>query len=307
MVAMAKGKSGSGIRALVRWRWLVQAGFVFVWLNPFFLRLHTVCSPVFHCYSCPLATFACPIGVLANFSALHLFPFIAAGTLLAVGALFGSLVCGWACPFGYLQDLLAKVPTPKYRVPAWTGFIRYAVLGLFVLAIPFFFGEGSPLFFCRLCPAGALEAALPYSASLAIAGQEIVWPSAAKLAILGAVGLAMLFVWRPWCTLFCPLGAIFGLCNRIAFFYVDFREGDCDDCGICHKLCHYAGRNEQRAGESRCIRCLECVGCRALRVGSAFGRSDTKPRISRGNDLLTVDGVVTTGSAEERSNVSAGG
>ena len=61
----------------------VQAGFLLAWLDPLLLRMHNVCGPVFHCYSCPLATFACPIGMLANFSALHVIPFAALGTLVA--------------------------------------------------------------------------------------------------------------------------------------------------------------------------------------------------------------------------------
>ena len=84
MVAMAKQQSKTITSRLVRWRIWVQAAFLFVWLDPLMLRLHTVCSPVFHCYSCPLALFACPIGVLANFSALHVFPFIAIGVFLRI-------------------------------------------------------------------------------------------------------------------------------------------------------------------------------------------------------------------------------
>ena len=63
----------------------VQAGFLLAWLDPFLLRLHGICSPVFHCHSCPWATFACPIGILAQYGALHVFPFLAVGTLLIVG------------------------------------------------------------------------------------------------------------------------------------------------------------------------------------------------------------------------------
>ena len=75
---------------LARWRWWVQGGFLLAWLDPWMIRMHTVCSPVFHCYSCPLATFACPIGVLANFSALHMFPFIVVGMLVAVAPLLAA-------------------------------------------------------------------------------------------------------------------------------------------------------------------------------------------------------------------------
>jgi hypothetical protein len=90
MAPMAKEKSLPLSARLARWRIWVQGAFTLVWLDPLALRMHTVCSPVFHCYSCPLALFACPIGVLANFSALHLFPFVALGMLAVIGALVGS-------------------------------------------------------------------------------------------------------------------------------------------------------------------------------------------------------------------------
>ena len=69
----------------------IHTAFLLVWLDPLGLRWHTMCSPVFHCYACPLATFACPIGVLAQFSALHVFPFMAIGLLVAFGAAFAKL------------------------------------------------------------------------------------------------------------------------------------------------------------------------------------------------------------------------
>jgi ferredoxin-type protein NapH len=227
-----------------------------------------MCSPVFHCYSCPWATFACPIGVIANFSALHLIPFLAIGTLLAVGVLFGTLVCGWACPFGFLQDLAAKVPTPKLRLPSWMGYCRYVVLVGLVLAVPYFLGEKHPLFFCSVCPAGALEGAVP----------RLMWPGLVKTAILALFVVAVFFAWRPWCTLFCPLGAIFSLCNRVSFLFVRFRPDRCNDCDLCRDLCKYRGPSERRSGDLRCIRCLDCVRCRAISVGTVFGRRD-KPEL----------------------------
>jgi polyferredoxin len=270
MVSMAKGNSiGWGSR-LARRRRLVQAALLLLWLDPLMLRLHTVCAPVFHCYSCPLAAFACPIGVLANFSAIHLVPLLALGTLAAVGAVAGSLVCGWACPFGFLQDLLAHVPTRKFVLPAWLGYVRYVVLAVLVLAIPYFFGEKHPLFFCRLCPAGALEAALPNAARLALAGKAIVWPTAAKTVIFLLITAAALFTWRPWCTVFCPLGAIYGLCNRVSWFFLRFHPDRCRQCDVCRSLCRGGGRPEQRVDSLRCVRCLECANCHAVTLDTAL-------------------------------------
>jgi ferredoxin-type protein NapH len=278
MVAMAKDKPRTRISRtrLARWRPWTQAAFLLAWLQPSMLRNHFVCAPVFHCYSCPLATFACPIGVLATFSVLHVLPLVAIGTLVITGALVGSLICGWVCPFGFLQDLLGRIPAPKFKLPAWAGYTRYAVLVGLVAAVPYFFGEGSPWFICRLCPAGALEGAVPNVVEQAIAGQAIPWPGPTKIAILATFLVAAVFVWRPWCTLFCPLGAIYGVFNWVSVLFVGFRRENCNDCDLCRGRCRYRARGEQRAGASRCVRCLECTGCKALGVGSAFQRLDRR-------------------------------
>jgi len=272
MVAMARTRPNPITSRLVRWRAWVQAAFLLVWLDPLALRLHNICGPVFHCYSCPLAAFACPVGVLANFSAIHVIPFVAIGTLVLVGGLVGSLVCGWACPFGFVQDLAAKVPAPKFALPRWAGYGRYAVLAGLVLAIPFVFGEGHPLFICRVCPAGALEGAFPNAARVALAGQAVVWPSAAKIAITAVFVGAIFFTWRPWCRMLCPLGGIYGLFNGVSAFYLRFRPDRCTDCGVCMKACRYGVTPGERANDARCIRCLECTKCGAFSFGAAFGR-----------------------------------
>ena len=40
-----------------------------VWLAPVGQWLHAIPGCVFHCYSCPLSSFACPVGVAANYAA----------------------------------------------------------------------------------------------------------------------------------------------------------------------------------------------------------------------------------------------
>ena len=273
-----KTKLGILASKLVPWRIWVQASFLLVWLDPAGLRLHTMCAPVFHCYACPLSTFACPIGIIAQFSALHFFPLIAIGLLVTVGALFGSLVCGWVCPFGFLQDLAAKVPTRRFDLPKIAGHLRYVMLIGTVLAIPYFFGEGHPLFVCRICPAGALEAAVPNMIGQVIAGERIVWPNAVKLTILALFLIAIFFMRRPWCRLLCPLGAIFTLFNRFSAFFLRFDTEECTQCERCHKLCKFGIEPEKAPNDLRCVRCLECTRCssEALTLGSIFENTASK-------------------------------
>jgi ferredoxin-type protein NapH len=273
MVAMAEGKPERSRLRLHRWRLWVQTAFLLVWLDPLMLRLHNVCGTVFHCYSCPLALFACPIGVLANFSALHVIPFLAIGTLLLVGALVGSLFCGWACPFGLLQDLLGRVPLPKVTLPAWAGYGRYAVLAGLVLAVPFFLGKDHPLFICSVCPAGAVEAAGPNMVRAAAAGHDVVWPNAIKIVVTVLILTGAFVAWRPWCRLFCPLGAVYGIMNRASLVMLKFRGDRCIRCGLCKGPCRYGVTPERRLNDSRCIRCLECTRCGAIALGSAASRT----------------------------------
>jgi len=247
-------------RRFARVRRWVQAAFLAIWLNPL-LYLPVVCGPVYHCHACPLSAFACPIGVLANFSAWHVFPFVAVGTLLVVAISIGALVCGWACPFGLVQDLLAKIPTRKFRIPTWLGHGRYVVLIILVLALPFWLGTESKLFFCRLCPVATLESALPETVKTGIL------PSAPRLVIL-ALLVAALFVYRrPWCRVLCPLGGLLTLGNRWSLFRLRWDLARCNHCGKCARDCPYGVELPERLNSAQCLRCLECTDekCGALR------------------------------------------
>ncbi len=260
-------------RQLSRVRPWVQTGFLAVWLAPLGQWLHSIPGCVFHCYSCPLSSFACPIGVMANYAALFPvaleIPYLLIGVLLLVAALGGSIVCGWACPFGFVQDLLAKIPMPKITLPSWTGYTRYAVLLGLVLLLPMWLGfKGIPfedqiVSICRLCPAGALEAGLPFSVQGLMAGQG--WSmSWYKSLILASFIIAAVFIHRPWCRLLCPLGGLLALLNRFSLFHLRFNAKECIECNLCRSRCSMGVKVDQNVNVSGCIRCLECTKCGAI-------------------------------------------
>lgn len=124
------------------------------------------CNPGLNCYSCPAAGFACPIGALqaVNGSRQFSFSFYVAGLLLAFGVLLGRAVCGWLCPFGLLQELIHKIPSPKRKLKKGFLYIKYVVLVVFVLILPIavtdYMGMGKPAFCQYICPAGTLEGGL---------------------------------------------------------------------------------------------------------------------------------------------------
>ena len=70
-----------------------------------------VCVPGLNCYSCPAASGACPIGSFQAVvgSSKFGFSYYITGFLILIGVLLGRFVCGFLCPFGWLQDLLHKI------------------------------------------------------------------------------------------------------------------------------------------------------------------------------------------------------
>lgn len=247
-----------------RFRPLVQAGFLAVWMAPI-AALRSFPGCVFHCYACPLASFACPVGVTGQLLAAGMVPLLAVGVVLAAAALFGSLVCGWACPFGFIQDLLAKIPSPKFRLPNWTGYGRYLVLIGAVVLVPLLWGTGHPLFVCRICPAGAVQGGLGQITARAVrTGQIQNLLSVTKWVILGVFLLAAVLTLRPWCKVLCPLGGFLGLFNPVSVFHLRFDRRACTECNTCRSRCPMGVKVEKKTNVSNCIRCMECTSCGAI-------------------------------------------
>jgi len=160
------------------------------------------------------------------------------GVIALFGMLAGRFYCSHLCPFGFFQDLLAKVPFRKYRLPAWTGYGKYAVLVLAVIILPPIVKEP---FFCTLCPAGSLEAGIPIviqawaekqfgastqmGAMFGILGM-IGWWFWFKIGLLVTLIGAAMVIKRPFCRVICPLGAVFGIFNRISFFVHPHGSGE---------------------------------------------------------------------------------
>jgi polyferredoxin len=271
---------------LSRWRFWVQTGFLGVWLAPAGRWLHGIPGCVFHCHSCPLSSFACPIGVMANYAALlpvvGEVPYLLIGVLLLVGAVGGSIVCGWACPFGFLQDLLGKIPTRKIHLPSWAGYFRYVILVGLVILLPLILGykgipfERQAVSICRLCPAGALEAGMPYSAQSWFAGHGWMM-SGLKTGILLSFLAAALFIHRPWCRVFCPLGGLLALFNRFSLFHLRFNARQCVQCNLCRSRCSMGVKVDQAVNVAGCIRCLECSACGAIEPCFALPQKAAKP------------------------------
>jgi polyferredoxin len=171
--------------------------------------------------------------------------------VLTLGLTFfiGRAVCGYGCPVGTLQELLYDVPTGKKGknkliVPTKiTFFIRLGVLCVIVGLILAFdlnlINIIAPYQFWRL---------------------EIVIPG---VFIISAFFVASIFIYRPFCRLFCPYGAVAAPVAKFSRFKLEKGEL-CTECGLCEMKCP-TGEMSERYGECYlCGRCLRICNVEAL-------------------------------------------
>jgi len=226
----------------------------------------TVCVPGINCYSCPGAIGACPLGSLQGaFSADNKSTlFYVGGILLLYCILFGRMICGWLCPFGLIQELLYKIKTPKLKkspVTRLLSYLKYVILVVFVLIIPISYAiKDLPLpAFCKyICPAGTIEGGLGLLSNkvnesyFSMLGPLFTW----KFLLMISITVSCVFIFRLFCRFICPLGALYGLFNKLSFFGIKLNTYECSECGLCRAHCKVDIRH---VGDQECISCGECI------------------------------------------------
>ena len=253
------------------------------------------CVPVLNCYACPGALGSCPIGSLQNVlgGARGRLSFYVLGLLMAFGIALGRLWCGFICPFGFIQDLLGKIPVRHIRVPGKIDrparYVKYAVLAVFVILLPMVARNSYGIadsFFCKyICPAGTLEGGIPLMLAnrklRALAGALFSW----KMAVLIVILIAAVFIPRFFCRYLCPLGAFYGLFNRFSIYQMSLDRTRCTGCGDCEKACPMnvsicAEKKHPQIAGAECIRCGRCKAvCPTGAIDSGIRISQSDPGV----------------------------
>ena len=260
--------------------------------------LKVVCSPGLNCYSCPASTTYCPIGSLQQLMAgirialengQNFFGLYVIGTMGVLGGIFGRLICGWACPFGLIQELLYKIPSKKFNIPRQLNYIKYFFLLFFVILLPLFvvddFGYGE-VWFCKyVCPAGTLEAGLPMLMLQPELRQTIGILFFNKLTIMIVFILWSVVASRPFCRTACPLGAFYSLFKNLKLIKLRHVEENCAQCKACHAVCPMGVKFNESPEDTECISCLKCMdkACKfdaiSLEIAGLSVGQKSRPRI----------------------------
>ncbi|GAA0585208.1 NosR/NirI family protein [Craurococcus roseus] len=164
-----------------------------------------------------------------------------------------GVFCGWLCPFGALQELLAtaaqKLRVPQISVPwglherLWP--VKYIVfLGLFGVSLH------------SIALAEQLAEVEPFKTAIVLKFQRE-WPF-----VLYAVGLlaAGLFIERFFCRYLCPLGAALAIPGKMRTFEWLKRWQECGSpCQRCARECPVQSIHpEGHINPNECIYCMHC-------------------------------------------------
>jgi len=207
-------------------------------------------------------------------------PMIAMLAIILVLTIVGpKLFCGWVCPVGAAQELIAmladklRIRRLKWNFRATQG-VRVAIFLLFV------FLSGTAILHTT-AQNGQTVALSLYDYINAFHGYEIgLQPTLLDnvfhfLPFLLTLGFAFLF-YRPFCYLVCPIGL---LTNLVENFALVLKKPACNDCGACEKKSPCPTVPEilkDAAFRPDCFSCTVCVNHCCPTGSLEFGTGFTK-------------------------------
>ena len=151
-------------------------------------------------------------------------------------------ICGWGCQLGLLQDLLHRVPLPKWKPPFWlsngvriVAFVAL-VVGLAVAGLDWI---------------GVIDPFQLFSFSFTLG-----------IALFSAgVLIASMFIYRPWCHFLCPFGLLGWLVEQVSLFRPRINREACKECQLCVKACPSQAMADFYAGKKIHADCFACGAC----------------------------------------------
>ena len=223
--------------------------------------------------------------------------------------LVGRIYCSVICPLGVFQDVWAHIGDIVYRksskkktgrynywAPRWSQWLRFGILGVFILALV----VGFSIFVQWLAPYSS------YGRIVTSLGRPLVWwvneqlanwsaeqdnyvfyhvtwgGLNTSLAITAFVTASVLVITsilggRFYCNEICPVGSFLGLLSKKALFRVQIDADKCIKCGLCERKCKAMAIDAKNTyiDHSRCVDCFNCLDA-CHKDAISFGKNNGK-------------------------------
>jgi NAD-dependent dihydropyrimidine dehydrogenase PreA subunit len=237
-----------------------------------------------------------PMGTIKDAIVLYgtkglIFPprMIALTAFLLLVFLANKFICSWGCQAGTLQDIIFRLNRNhrdtagimrQYRPPfLWTNTIRVAFFLIFTSVA---FAWGNDL----IDPIDPFKIYKP--TAIGIGGAIF----------LGLIGVASLFVYRPWCQFVCPFGLIGWSVEKVSLFKIIVNHETCIGCRSCEKACPSTVMGailKQDRMIPDCFACGSCIEvCPTGSIQLATGKRGRPPEGKFDQNPIRIEDVRTS-------------
>lgn len=225
------------------------------------------------------------------------FPWLALASFLIIGVLIGKSLCGWICPFGFVQDLVGFIKRKQADFSSRTHdsmvYMKYFVLGIALFVSVTFsvsklmgtsdgYEKAIGIFtkapFTTLSPAETLFGTVPkmiFNFRMALASKSVMDAMSGistlpplfwvQFFVMAFVLVFAAFIPRGWCRYFCPHGAIMAVLNRFSFLGLRRDPVKCarGGCRLCVSACPMRvpilDLPWEKFSDPECIYCMKCA------------------------------------------------
>ncbi|MDO8946017.1 MAG: 4Fe-4S binding protein [Desulfocapsaceae bacterium] len=233
-----------------------------------------------------------PMGTVKDaihlYSTAHvIFPprMIALGIFLAIVFLANKYICAWGCQIGTLQDLIFQInQTDKQK----------AIIGR-QIKLPFVLTNSVRILF--LCLFTLVTFSLGFDIIDSIDPFKIYKPTYLEVSgiiFLAVLLLTSLFIYRPWCHLFCPFGLVSWLVEKTSLVHIHVNYDTCIACQKCATACPSMVMSAILKQDKKTIPdCFACYACREVCPTDSIHFSMKKRTLPPANFFAEKEGRVS--------------
>ncbi|MBN2570787.1 MAG: 4Fe-4S binding protein [Ignavibacteriales bacterium] len=176
----------------------------------------------------PMGTIKDAIVLFGKSNVVFIPRIIALIIFLSLVILANKFICSWGCQFGVLQDFIFRINKTKKQNNSIFKQFKIPFIVTNSIRILFF------LIFSVIAIAWAFDIIEWYD-PFKIFNPTVI--DVISYIFIPTILVLSLFVYRPWCHLFCPFGLIGWLAEKISIFKIKVNYETCIGCEACVKSC----------------------------------------------------------------------